>query len=342
MIAFRPLLGALGAGVLLSLGILAPPSSASIAAAAPILAQTDGQPASNSGGPSFPNPLAGLGQTLSISRLKLRPPLGEWSLTPRDRIVLGILGRHPFLADEALADVLGRTVGWARARRAELVRRGLARVVDRTNCGPPMQGRRELVEVTIEGLRMLAGYVGLSLPTALRYHGLTGGGPRTPVGPRRALLANLDHTLAADGVCAAIARVARTRRDGSLVDWRNASACIHGRMRPDGYGLLRLGRREYGFFLEFDRSTVPPAARRAKVTSYLRYTVSARAAREYDGFPTILVVTLRPGTEDRIADAVLAAHAGHGQASASVAKDHGVSGSRPRWAFWANLADSVV
>ena len=35
MIAVRPLLGALGAAVLLSLGILAPPSSASIAAAAP-------------------------------------------------------------------------------------------------------------------------------------------------------------------------------------------------------------------------------------------------------------------------------------------------------------------
>ena len=69
MIAVRPLLGALGAGVLLSLGILAPPSSASIAAAAPILAQTDGQPASNSGGPSFPNPLAGLGQMLSPDNL---------------------------------------------------------------------------------------------------------------------------------------------------------------------------------------------------------------------------------------------------------------------------------
>src|ERR1700680_2709178 len=39
--------------------------------------------------------------------------LGEWSLAPRDRIVLDILGRHPFLADEALAGVLGRTGGWA-------------------------------------------------------------------------------------------------------------------------------------------------------------------------------------------------------------------------------------
>ena len=174
----------------------------------------------------------------------------------------------------------------------------------------PLKGRRDIIEVTVEGLRMLAGYVGLSLAAAVHYHGLTGGGPRTPVGPRRALLANLAHTIGADAVFAAIARVARTRRDGSLVEWRNAAACAHGRMRPDGYGLLRLGRREYGFFLEFDRATVRPAALRAKFASYHRYRVSARAAREYDGFPTILVVTRGPGAEDRIADAVLTVDAG--------------------------------
>src|SRR5216683_1575076 len=69
MIAVRTHIAVLGAGLLLSLGVLAPSSSASIAAAAPILAQTDGQPASTSGGPSFPNPLAGLGQMLSPDNL---------------------------------------------------------------------------------------------------------------------------------------------------------------------------------------------------------------------------------------------------------------------------------
>ncbi len=88
------------------------------------------------------------------------------------------------------------------------------------------------------------------------------------------------------------------------------AACANGRMRPDGYGLLRLGRREYGFFLEFDRGTVRPAALRAKFASYHRYCVSARATREYDGFPPILVVTRGPGAEDRIADAVLTTDAG--------------------------------
>jgi len=32
-------------------------------------------------------------------------------LAPRDRVVLDILGRHPFLADGAVAEVVGRNVG---------------------------------------------------------------------------------------------------------------------------------------------------------------------------------------------------------------------------------------
>jgi len=234
----------------------------------------------------------------------------RWDLAPRNRVVLDLIGRHPFLANAALADVLGRKVRWARARRAELVRHGLARVVDPDELRGPLEGRRELVEVTVEGMRMLAGYVGLSLAASVRHHGLTGGGPKTPVGPRRALLANLAHTLGADVVFAAIARAARTQREGALVEWRNAAACAHGRVRPDGYGLLRLGRHEYGFFLEFDRGTVRPASLRAKFAAYHRYLASARAARDYDGPPCILVVTAGPGAEDRVSDAVLAADVG--------------------------------
>jgi len=131
-----------------------------------------------------------------------------------------------------------------------------------------------------------------------------------PAGPRRALLANLAHTLGADVVFAAIARAARTQREKALVEWRNAAACAHGHVRPDGYGLLRLVRREYGFFLEFDRGTVRPAPLRARFAAYHRYLASARAARDYDGPPCILVVTAGPGAEDRVSDAVLAADVG--------------------------------
>jgi hypothetical protein len=71
-----------------------------------------------------------------------------------------------------------------------------------------------------------------------------------------------------------------------------------------------VGRGEYGFFLEFDRGTVRPAPLRAKFAAYHRYFASARAARDFEGPPSILVVTSGPAAEDRVVDAVLAAEIG--------------------------------
>jgi hypothetical protein len=81
-------------------------------------------------------------------------------------------------------------------------------------------------------------------------------------------------------------------------------------MRPDGYGLLRVAHREYGFFLEFDRGTIRPEALRAKFAAYKRYMSSPRAARDFTGFPTILVVTSGPSSEQRILDAARAVFIG--------------------------------
>jgi len=72
MIAVRPVIAALGAALLLTLGVLAPPSTGAIAVAAPILTQTAGQPATGGGEPSFPsipNPLDGLKAMLSPDNL---------------------------------------------------------------------------------------------------------------------------------------------------------------------------------------------------------------------------------------------------------------------------------
>jgi hypothetical protein len=236
--------------------------------------------------------------------------IGDWDLGPGERTVLDLIGRHPFLPSPVLADLLGVDVRCARVRAAALVRRGLARVVPPNELSQAAAGERDLLELTVDGLRVLAGYLGLSLAAAVRHHGLAGGGAAQPIGPRRALLAHLAHTRGADAVFAAIARAARGQRGGALAEWRNAAVCAHGRVRPDGYGLLRLGRQEYGFFLEFDRGTVRPGALRAKFAAYQRYRASARAAREYQGFPTILVVTSGPGAEERLASAVRAANVG--------------------------------
>ena len=75
-------------------------------------------------------------------------------------------------------------------------------------------------------------------------------------------------------------------------------------MRPDGYALLRLGQRPLGIFLEFDRGSMRPGRLRTKFAAYHRYRASARAERAYAGFPVILVVTVGPGPERRLAEAV--------------------------------------
>ena len=152
--------------------------------------------------------------------------------------------------------------------------------------------------------------LGHSPASAVSHHGLAGGGPESPIGTRRTLLAHLHHTVGGDTVFGVLARAALAQRGGALVEWRNAAACAHGRLRPDGYGLLRLGQRDYGFFLEFDRGTVRPAPLRAKFAAFHRYLASARAARDFDGPPSILVVTAGPAAEDRVVDAVLAAEVG--------------------------------
>jgi hypothetical protein len=51
---------------------------------------------------------------------------------------------------------------------------------------------------------------------------------------------------------------------------------------------------------------------REKVVAYLEYRASRRFEQDYDGFPTILVITGDPGPEERIAKAIHAVSVGWG------------------------------
>ncbi len=53
---------------------------------------------------------------------------------------------------------------------------------------------------------------------------------------------------------------------------------------------------------------------RRKFAAYYAYWASGRYERDYEGFPTILVITADKATEDRIARAALAAAIGRGPA----------------------------
>jgi hypothetical protein len=231
-----------------------------------------------------------------------------------DLAVLDLVGRHPFQLVGTLAAVLGREVRWVRRRRTGLVSRGLMRVVRTDEASAAESANRELLELTRTGLEVLAGQLGVSVSVAVRRHGLAGGGPDHPIGGRASMLGHLDHTLGADAFMALLARVAAGHPAGAqLVEWRAAAACAHGRCRPDAYGLLRLGQKLHGFFLEFDRGTMRADRLRAKFAAYHPYRASVHASRSFVGFPLLLVVTTGAGAERRLARTLRATDMGQGQ-----------------------------
>ncbi|HEY1292363.1 MAG TPA: replication-relaxation family protein, partial [Chloroflexota bacterium] len=66
------------------------------------------------------------------------------------------------------------------------------------------------------------------------------------------------------------------------------------------------------FFLEYDRATERAASYAAKFDAYYRYRASHQAARDYAGFPSVLVVTITKTAEHRIAEAAARAWVRHG------------------------------
>jgi hypothetical protein len=71
----------------------------------------------------------------------------------------------------------------------------------------------------------------------------------------------------------------------------------------DGFGVYRCDRAHYGFFVEYDRGTERAREYAAKLESYYRYRDSGASARDYAGFPTILVITTRAAAEARFVHA---------------------------------------
>ena len=176
----------------------------------------------------------------------------------------------------------------------------------------------ELVELTADGLALVAAQYGLSFGRAVRHLGLTGGGPERPIGTRQRLLASLTHTLGADAIFVSLVcmvkKLAALGSDDALVEWRNAVACSRGHLRPDGYGPYRHAGQLYGFFLEYDRGTMSARDYLAKFAAYYEYRASGRFERDYQGFPTVLVVTSDNSVEEHIARAVRTATVGRGPA----------------------------
>jgi len=248
-------------------------------------------------GDALATPTAGVGESPRLGLIAL-------AVSPTDQALIDLLGRHPFMTGERLSTVLGWTMRRALQQRDRLISMGLMRLVDDGDLDQDHAGL-ELVELTVDGLTICAAQHGLPLRTAVRVNGLAGGGPDRPIGTRRMLLRQLAHTLGADGVFISLIdsarRLQKTGSDDALVDWQNAAACARGRLRPDGYGMYRRNGRLYGFFVEYDRGTMSIDGYRRKFGAYVYFFTSGRFSREYDGFPTILIVTTDERAEERIA-----------------------------------------
>lgn len=236
-----------------------------------------------------------------VPRIVGEPLLPANGLGAADRELLDVLGRHPFLPLAGLVAVLGCTVERCRRRRDRLVNSGLARVLEAREAG--RHAALGLAELTVEGLQVLAAQQGLSLSEAVRHEGLVGGGSNTPVGTRRSLLRDLEHTLESDAVFVELRRAAERHGDErryALLEWRGPAACAVRGVRPDGYGLYRYAGEEYSFFLEYDRGTMQARDLRDKFEAYYRWLESGRFRLHYDTFPTVLVLTRDPASEERM------------------------------------------
>jgi Replication-relaxation len=167
--------------------------------------------------------------------------------------------------------------------------------------------------LTGSGLEFVAAQQGLSLARAVRFNGLLGGGPKHPTGIRRLLVRELGHTLGADALFVGLYRRYGTRpveSDDAIVEWRSAAACSRRRARPDGYGMVRHRGELYGFFLEYDRGTMSARDYAEKWAVDYDYRDSRAYELDYDGFPTILVVTTDSSAEERIARSARSASVG--------------------------------
>lgn len=240
------------------------------------------------------------------------PATAALSSTPTDYRVLEVIGSHPFLTANHLSHVLGCGKSSVRRRLNRLIELGLLRFLTIDESGE--ESVPELSELTTNGLKLVAAHLGLSLAAAIRELGLVGGGPDDPVGSRRKLVRTLPHTRGVDEVFVGLYRQVRKRRasgkDEEIVEWQNAAACSRRHLRPDGYGVYRHGSRYDGFFLEYDRGTMNARDYFKKFGAYYRYGITGRFERDYNSYPTILVVTSDNASEERIARVARAAVVG--------------------------------
>ncbi len=221
--------------------------------------------------------------------------------------VFAIVARHPLITRQQLASLLRTSTGRIARLEADLMERGWLRPVISNNLphgtDAPTHAqvlRLGLVELTAAGQQEAARRLLVPAGLARRRHGVL-----VSQATRRRFIRHLQHTLGTNAffvdLAAAARQVTRRRGDDALAEWRSAAACARGRFRPDGYGCYRRGPWRFGFFIEYDRGTEKPGQYAAKLATYYRYRASGAYKRDYQSFPSLLVVTTSDAAEARFA-----------------------------------------
>ena len=157
-----------------------------------------------------------------------------------------------------------------------------------------------LLQLTHAGTREAARRLMLSGSQAVRHHGLLGSRARV----RSRWLRHLSHTIGANGVFVALASglgLVSQRSGNDAHVSGEAPPYVHADAGRMGSGVPSRSRPGFGFFLEYDRGTERAREYAAKMETYYRYRDTGAAARDYAGFPTVLVVTTRAAAETRFA-----------------------------------------
>jgi len=236
-------------------------------------------------------------------------------LTIRDLALLELIGRHPFLSMPEVEALQGRS---ARDRCQRLWAHHLIGAV-------PFPSRLEQVhhgrtpgaingvgslatlglELTGTGLEILATNHGLPAYLMGKHLGLAAsGGPRSVVKCRRQLLRTLDHTRAVNRLYVRWMKDCGRRQahgwDDTVVRWLPAAACGGPLVRPDAFLVYRRAGQRHGAFVEYDRGTERKREYRRKFRAYWEFHDTRAYRRDYDGFPTVLMVAVDKQAEDRI------------------------------------------
>jgi hypothetical protein len=252
---------------------------------------------------------------LQRGRPKIARPIDE---------VFAIVARHPLMTRPQLASLLRTSTGRIARLEVDLMERGWLRPVTSNDVSPGTDApvhdqvsRLGLVELTESGRREAGRRLLVPGGLARRRHGVT-----VSDASRRRFLRHLQHTLGANAffvdLAAAAMQVTSRAGDEALVEWRSAAASARGRFRPDGYGCYRRGSSQFGFFLEYDRGTERSSQYAAKLATYFRYRASSAYRRDYQSFPTLLVVLTTEIAEARFADEAYLAQQRYGPTPLSV------------------------